>query len=537
MLDPHVRRPFPLAPLLLALAVAPAACSGTRTAPEGPTALPPAPKQELRIAVGDDPYLRGNPPAQNVGLVTAAVNPGIFETFVQLTPAFGSAPGLATRWQALSPTRWRFTLRRGVTFHDGRPFDAPAAYAALESVAARGTRPRGLDPGTMKIVADDAVEVNLATPNYRLAEQLANPAFAVQAPGTRAGDGSVPASTPTGTGPFRFASYAPGSQLTVQAFEGYWGPKPRLTSITLRFGPGQDASRLLSVGQVDAVGIVPYQNLAQLSDRFGRVAASRPARSAYLLLNVGGPEPYATLKEEGVRRAVALALDRRGVASAGWGEFAEASASVIAPMVLGIAGDDVRAAPHDPGAARRLLDEAGWRPGPGGIREKEGTKLSLTLILARPAEQQAAAQDVVSQLREVGIDVEIVDPGPGGAAFGRVNQATFDLFMDLRYQEDANPCSLCRFFSIGPGGQLTVSGAVRAGEKADELFERSFQASSPEAVRNLAGQLMEVVSGEQVVAVPLAALRTVWLASGRLQAFEPAPLPGAQRWDQTWLSI
>lgn len=487
--------------------------------------------------MGEDPFLRGDPPNPNVGLLAAGPNPGIFETLTTLTPAFGLAPGLALRWEPVSDTVWRFTLRKGVRFHDGTPFDARAAREMLESVARRQNRPRGLEPGAARITADDVIEVALILPNMRLAEQLANPSMGVAAPGKRAGNGADPQSTPTGTGPFKFASYAPGSCLTVVANEEYWGDRPRLQSLTFRFSAGGDASRLLAIRQVEVVGHVPYSALANVSGRTDRVITTRPARSAYLLLNVGGIEPWGTLQDDGIRRAVALALDRRAIAAAGWALYAEQSPSVVPPVVLGTAGAELRPIRSDPEAARKVLSGLGWTPGLDGVRVKDGRRLTLTLLLARPGEQAEAAQAIIRALATVGIAVEILDPGPDPTApFGRVNQATFDLFFDLRYQEDANPCALCRFFSIRPGGQLTFSGAVIGGPEVDTLFERAYLAKSAGTARALAADMMQVLTTDRIVAVPLASLKTVWLLSSRIQDFEPAPLPGAQRWNEVWLS-
>ncbi|MGH2704097.1 MAG: ABC transporter substrate-binding protein [Actinomycetota bacterium] len=512
------------------------ACSPGPPSRPTSTVLPAAERQELKVAVGEDPFLRGNPPASNLGLLAAGPNPGIFETLTQLTPAFGLRPGLAVRWQARSSTTWRFELRHGVKFHDERPFDAGAALGALEGIALRANRPRGLDPGTVRILQDDEIEIELATPNLRLAEQLANPSLAIQAPGTSAGDGHDAPNTPTGTGPFEFSSYRRDTDLVVQANPEHWGGAPRLSSITFRFSSERESSRLFAIGQADALGMIPYQSMARLSERFGRMASSAPARTAYLLLNNGGPEPWATLKQDDLRHAIALAIDRKTVTSTAWPEFAEPSETVIAPRVLGAGSDLVRPETPDREAARRLLERSGWVAGADGIRTRDGKRLTLSLLLARPPEQQAAGAEISKELREAGIEVVPLDPAPA-APPARVNQGTFDLFFDLRYQEDANACAHCRFFSVLPGGQLAFAGAVGGGREADDLFERSFRTASPDSVREMSGRLLHLVQSERALAVPIAALKTVWQLNPRVQGFEPAPLPGAQRWDQVWLSI
>ncbi|MDQ3979950.1 MAG: ABC transporter substrate-binding protein [Actinomycetota bacterium] len=496
-----------------------------------------APVQNLRVAAGEDPFLRGNPPALNVGLTAAGPNLGIFETLTRLSPNFGLAAGLAQRWESPSPNQWRFFLRPNVTFHNGARMDAGAVVSTLETIARRqNNKPRGLEPGTAKARDDMTVEIDLASPNARLAEQLASPTMGIVAPGTEAGAGETPATTPTGTGPFRFDSYRPGGELKVAAFEQYWGEKPQLASILFRFGPERDAGRLLATRAVELVGLIPYEFLPKVSGRTDRVVGSQPARAQYLLLNVGGIEEWATLKDENVRRAIALALDRRAVAKAGWPDDGEENNTLIPALVLGDADERVRPPAQNVAESNRLLDTAGWVRGGDGQRTKDGTSLSLSLILARPAEQERAAEELKKQLGAVGVGLQVVDPAPEGA-FSRVNTATFDLYLASQPQDDANPCAICRFFTVRPGGNLAFASAAGGGQKVDDLYERVFSSPSPDTARRLAADIMNVVITERFTAVPLAAVRTEWLVSPRVRGFEPAALGGDQRWESVWLTV
>lgn len=538
---------------LVAILVTAVACSAPASDGDdaSPAAsLPRADTQDLTVAVGADPFLRArrspatrDDPAgerrgiPDLGVRTDGPNPGIFETLTRVTPTFGVGPGLAEGWEQVSPTRWRFRLRAGVTFHDGTAFEASAVVETLESVARRQHPPRGMEPGGVTAVDDHTVEIALSSPNLRLPEQLADPSTAIRARGTIAGAGGDPATTPTGTGPFRFASYTAGGELVVRAYADHWGGAPQLDSLTFRFGPAQDASRVLATREAQAVGHVPHHTLAEVSGR-DRVAASPPARSAYLLLNVGGSDEWATLQDQRVRRAISLAIDRQALTGAAWPDHGEPNHTLIPPAVLGTAAAAVSAPDHDPAAARDLLEESGWAAGADGLRQRDGRPLELTLVLSRPEELAQAAAAVRAQLAAVGIAVTIPDAGEAPVdRYQRVNEGTFDLFLDLRGQTDANPCALCRFFSIRPGGQLTISGTVGAGDAADALFEEAFTVRSIDSARRDAAALMEVVVTDEVVAIPLASLPNVWLLSPRVQGFEPSSVLGAQRWEHVWLTV
>lgn len=527
--------------LLLLTALVAAGCSSGGDDSEVTTDEPAearANAQDLRVAVGEDPFMAGNPPVSDIGIRTVGPNPGIFETLTRLSPTYGVEAALAVRWEAPSPKVWRFFLRRNVSFHNGTPFNAEAVVAAIESFSTRQTRPRGLDAGTAKATADDVVEINLTTDNARLAEQLANPNMAIVAPGTRPGAGDSPETTPIGTGPFTFVSYAKGTDLKMAANEKYWDGPPEVRSLTFRFGPERDASRLLATRQVEIAGMVAYANLASVSGRTDKNVQSRPGQAVYLLLNNGGIDEWTTLKDENVRKAVAHTIDRNEVTKAAWDGHGEDSTTLIPEIVLGAdAADRVRPLPLNRTEAKKILDGAGYQPSlPNGMRAKDGRPLVLNLLLSRPSDQAKAGEALKAQLAEVGIGMQVQDPGTE-TPFTKVNNATFDLFLDVRAQDDANPCALCRFFTIRPGGQLSFSGSVGGGPKVDDAYDRIFASPSIDTARRTAADIMQVVTAERFTAVSIASLRTQWLISPRVRGFDPAVLTGDQRWDTVFLTV
>ena len=524
--------------LLLTTLVAAGCSTGGDEATDDEPTEPRAAAQDLRVAVGEDPFMGGNPPANDIGIRTNGPNPGIFETLTRLTPTYGVTGALAERWETADPKTWKFILRREVTFHNGAPFNADAVVATLDAIAGRNNRPRGLDKGTAKATAPDIVEVNLTVDNARLAEQLANPTMAIVAPGTRPGAGDSPETTPTGTGPFAFVSYSKGVDLKMKANDTYWGGTTELKTLTFRFGPEGDVSRLLATRQVEIAGMVGYGNLASVSGRTDRNVQSRPGQAVYLLLNNGGIEEWTTLKDDNVRKALAQTIDRNEVAKTGWEDHAEDSDTLIPEIVLGAdAADRIRPLPLNRGEAMKLLDAAGWMPTlPNGMRAKDGTPLVLSLLLSRPADQTKAAEAIKSQLAEVGVGLQVQDPG-ADSAFTKVNNAQFDLFLDVRAQDDANPCALCRFFTIRPGGLLAYSASVGGGPKVDDAYDRIFSAPSIDTARRTAADIMQVVTAERFTAISIAALRTEWLVSPRVRGFDPAVLTGDQRWESVYLTV
>jgi peptide/nickel transport system substrate-binding protein len=524
--------------LLLTALVATGCSSGGEEATDDEPVEPRANVQDLRVAVGEDPFMAGNPPSNDIGIRSAGPNPGIFETLTRLSPTYGVVAALAERWETPDPKTWKFFLRKEVTFHNGTPFNAEAVVGAFETFAGRQTRPRGLDRGVAKATAPDVVELNLTTDNARLAEQLASPTFAIIAPGTRPGAGDTPETTPTGTGPFSFVSYLKGSELKMKANDTYWDGPTELNSLTFRFGPERDASRLLATRQVEIAGMVSAENLASVSGRTDRNVQSRPGQAVYLLLNTGGIDEWTTLKDDNLRRALAHSIDRNEVTKAGWEDRGEDTDTLIPEIVLGTdAADRVRPPPLNRTEAGKLLDGAGFLPTlPNNMRAKEGRPLLLNLLLSRPSDQTKAAEAIKAQFAEVGVGVQIQDPGTD-SPFTKVNNAQFDMFLDVRPQDDANPCALCRFFTIRPGGQLAYSASVGGGPKVDDAYDRIFSSPSIDTARRTAADIMQVVTAERITAISIASLRTEWLVSPRVRGFDPAVLTGDQRWETVFLTV
>jgi len=118
----------------------------------------------------------------------------------------------------------------------------------------------------------------------------------------------------------------------------------------------------------------------------------------------------------------------------------------------------------------------------------------------------------------------------------KVNRAEFDLYLDVRAQDDANPCALCRFFALAVG-QIPSSTSGAGGPKANEVYDRIFSSPSIDTARRGAADVMQTVTAERFTAISLAALKAEWLVSPRVRGFEPAALPGDQHWEGVFLTV
>ncbi len=316
----------------------------------------------------------------------------IFETLVTFdTKTFAITPALATSWRTSSDeTQWTFTLRDGVAFHDGTRLDAAAVVANLERARstkdpARGPWPYlayrrlfgGFDEASLisRVAVGDprTVRLSMRTPFGPLLAHLASPAMAIVSPRSLTLDPVGFAGSDThslaGTGPFLFrpGGWRRDGQITLERSPSYWardpqgGPLPYLDAVTFRGvtdGIGRFAE--LRAGRADVALDVPTGLLPiARADPNLTTAARRDASVAYLGLALVAPP----LDRVEVRRAIAMAIDRRAGAATVYAGTARPAAQFPSPEPLGYDESVVAFAPFDVSAAKRSLADSGYGGG------------------------------------------------------------------------------------------------------------------------------------------------------------------------------
>ncbi len=329
----------------------------------------------------------------------------IAETLVEVDDQGMLVAGLASRWTP-SPDglEWRFALRPTARFHDNTPVTAEAVAASLQRALAQPGVLR--NTGAQQVLANQGeVVVRLAKPFSALPAFLAHNSTLVLAPASYAADGTV--QKLIGSGPYQVVDVQAPQSMRTRRFGGFDGRPPVIEAVDyLGASRGETRGMMAMAGQADLVFTHDAVNYARLrANRRLQLHLQPLPRTIYIKLNAG----HRFLADLRVRRAISLALDRRGMASALM-RSPDAAATQLFPPIM--------AEWHVPGLAplvqnvelaRNLLREAGWQAGGDGLLRSpsnEPFRLSLRTFSDRP-ELPPMATAIQAQLKAVGIDVAV----------------------------------------------------------------------------------------------------------------------------------
>ena len=297
----------------------------------------------------------------------------VTETLVDADAEGRLQPGLATGWTTSDDgLTWTFTLREGVTFHDGLPMTAEAVAQSLERSRAQGGLLGQAPVETIHAADDRSVEIALTEPFALLPAMLAEYRSAIISPASIADDGSV--TGVVGTGPYRVTDFAPPTRLAVSAHQGYWGDAPAIdTAIYHGVSRAETRALMAESGDGDIVLYLDPASVTRLTGAAGLEVISAPIPRVLMLKMNGATFDAAT------RRALSLAIDRDGIARAVL-RFPEGATQMFPPGMADWHDASLPPLAYDPAAAQAALDAAGWTPGPDGVRQRDGAALEIELL-------------------------------------------------------------------------------------------------------------------------------------------------------------
>lgn len=453
------------------------------------------------------------------------LNVNVAETLTRLGADYQVEPLLATSWEYRGANTWRFHLRQGVKFHDGQSLTARAVAESIALVVRAKAGYSGFGESSVRVIDDSTVDIKPEMPNLHLPQQLVHPNYAIFAPG------SNPSVRPVGTGPYKWIEYLPFERVVVERNELYRGTPPRMRRIIFRFIPDANTRVLaLLAGELDLVMDFPREQTGELARgaKF-RIARAPAGQALAFQVNAHGKPPHELLRDRRLRLAVAHSLDQSRLIRDLWHNEAAALHAMTLPAVLGEYAGNVRGVAFDTLAAARLLDEAGWRMSPGGIRRSAGGRLLKLEMVASVEVETAAVELLQAQMRRVGIDARFTRLPDPGALNARLAAGGFDLNLGLSNQNDADPMFLpaLQFYSKS---RRPFARWYAAGPAFDKVVEEGLATSDPKEIRRLAAEAIRLAVDVEAVSIPVAALFRIYALRPEVRGFKPHPSQTNQSW-------
>jgi ABC-type transport system substrate-binding protein len=324
----------------------------------------------------------------------------IFDSLVRKDDHFNITPGIAERWETPDPRTYIFHLHHGIRFHDGRPLTARDVKWTLDTMrdgslpTVKGAAYNLVDK--IETPDDFTVTIHLTEPFAPLLWNLTGGAFGV----VPYGSGKDFNRAPIGSGPFRFVSLSPDSQVVLVRNDGYWGARAGVERLLFKIVPDATTRVLeLRKGSADIAVTSLSPDIIETLRRDSSLAIQEQPGSSlqYLAFNLRDP----ILKDVRVRQALAFAIDRAPVLHYLFHDQARLADSLLPPEHWAYNGD-VAHYSYDPEKANAILDGAGY------TRHANGVRFHLTMKTSNTDETTRLLAVVLQQqLRQVGIALDI----------------------------------------------------------------------------------------------------------------------------------
>nr|SBO95187.1 Dipeptide-binding ABC transporter, periplasmic substrate-binding component (TC 3.A.1.5.2) [Nonomuraea gerenzanensis] len=411
----------------------------------------------------------------------------MFDGLVRRTPDLKLQPALAESLPEVTGEEVRFTLRQGVTFHDGRPLTGADVVHTYEQV---------LDPANNSPVRGDYAAIEkVESPDPRtVVFHLRHPYAPIL---QRATLGIVPdksdlSADPIGTGPYAFVSWTKGDKLTLRANDRYWGGRPAIESLVLAYTTDDNArATRMAAGEFTATELPP-KAVARFRDQPGLTVHEVPSAD---YRGVMFPLEQPVTGDLAVRKALGLAVDRGAMVAAILAGAGEPAYGPIAPGTDWHNPAVTGSAAPDRAKAIATLEAAGWKAGQDGIRVKDGTAARFTLMYpAGDSLRKELALAVASDAKRIGIDVR-----PAGLDWDAIDQRMAEdaLIMGWGSPYDPDYTNYELFHSAYAGQGYFNPGRYRDPE-VDRLLERGRAAADPAARKQVYDRVQQRISDDAV---------------------------------------
>ena len=448
----------------------------------------------------------------------------VCESLLRWNADLSVSPGLAEKWDNPTPTTWVYSIRPGVTFHDGTPLTAADVVASLQ---------RHLDPAvgsywnntytnvsSIEQTGEMQVTVTTRIPDSQFNLSMASSPGAVESAATLARDGADYGNSTAGvncTGPFSLGKWDSGEAITLERFDAYWDKNLVAKSKQVKFVFLPDPNTRVNAfksGEVDGGWMIPSNAIGGLkSSPNGKIYyGTSTAIASEIVTDMTGP-----LGDVRVRKALMMAIDRPGLVVAAEQGYAKVSDALTPRSVWNGAGKEAADAayaglesyPLDVAAATKLVSDA-------GAAGKE------IVIATSPlsAGTDVIAQAVSSAATSIGLKprIESISPAKYTTLFSdAAARKGIDLLYTQWYLSTADPLDM---FGVLRTGQFSNYGGW-SNPEYDALVNKAIGIADPSDRARAADKAQHIVNDE-LPWLPLYEVpTTVWLGS-RITGVSPS---------------
>lgn len=329
----------------------------------------------------------------NFGGTSKGVYILVFNTLIEKDTVTNELiPGLATAWDQISDSVWRFELREGVKFHDGSDFTAEDVKFTIERGKEQSSSKGKISSiANVNIISDYVVEFELDPLDNDIIYKLVDPNISILSATAFAGMSDEEANL-IGTGPYRYGDWVQGDYLNLHRFDGYWGEPVNTENIVIRYIP-EASSRLIALqtGEIDVCIDPPSIDLHYIDEDSSLSLVQFNSSTLRIVLLNTMVEPFDNPL---VRQAVAHAINRSDYITGVYEGYAVACNNVMNPANPFYT--DIDGYSYDLDKAKDLLAEAGYPDG-----------FATTIFTSSGTVQKAVGSVLQSQLAKIGITADV----------------------------------------------------------------------------------------------------------------------------------
>ena len=318
---------------------------------------------------------------------------------------------------------------------------------------------------------------------------------------------------PLAAGPYKFEKYIPGQVVRFVANENYYAGKPKIQNFIYKITSGDTKLQLFQTGEVDHTGLGTGDEVLEQAKalEFANIQIETAPSFSYIYMN--NNKPY--LKDKKVRQALIYGLDRKkyvDTALKGYGTVANVP---IHPTSWAYTEEGVNKYEYDKEKAKKLLDEAGWKVGSDGIREKDGQKLKLSYFGPSSAKDSDLLIPIAKEnYKEIGVEFnpEFMD---FNTMLSKVNKGNYDL-ASVSTPITSDP-------SETAGEYLSTANETSLGyknAKVDELIQKGIETVDIEKRKPIYKELYKELSDDPPV-ILLNYRRTITGYNGNIKGIDP----------------